>query len=57
MSTSDSSCAIVLGLPDEFLERYRDGERLCLKEYTARPSAAPMCGVMSIRSVYPFTGC
>jgi hypothetical protein len=36
MATSESRSEIVLALAEEFLERYRQGERPSLKEYTDR---------------------
>jgi WD40 repeat protein/serine/threonine protein kinase len=49
MSESDSKSAMVLELAEEFLERYRRGERPSLKEYTNRhPDLAA-----EIRDVFP----
>jgi WD40 repeat protein/serine/threonine protein kinase/predicted Zn-dependent protease len=49
MSTSESKSAVVLELAEEFLERYRQGERPSLKEYTDRhPGMAA-----EIREVFP----
>jgi hypothetical protein len=36
MSASESRSAVVLALAEEFLERYRQGERPSLKEYIDR---------------------
>ena len=49
MSASPSRSAQVLELADEFLERYRRGERPSLKEYTDR---YPRLGA-EIRQVFP----
>ena len=49
MSASESKSAIVLGLAEEFLERYRQGERPSLKEYIDQhPELAA-----EIRDVFP----
>ena len=49
MSTSESRSAVVLELAEEFLERYRKGERPALKEYVDRhPELAG-----EIRDVFP----
>ena len=49
MSTSESRSAIVVELADEFLERYRKGERPALKDYIDRnPQLAG-----EIRDVFP----
>jgi serine/threonine protein kinase/Flp pilus assembly protein TadD len=49
MSASESKSAIVLELAEEFLERYRQGERPSLKEYAERhPELAA-----EIRQVFP----
>src|SRR5262245_14471278 len=49
MSTSGSGSGLVLELAEEFLERYRKGERPSLKEYTDRhPALAD-----EIREVFP----
>jgi WD40 repeat protein/serine/threonine protein kinase len=49
MAKSEASSAIVLGLAEEFLERYRRGEHPSLKEYTDRhPELAA-----EIREVFP----
>ena len=49
MSTSGSRSGLVLELAEEFLERYRKGQRPSLKEYTARHPA--LAG--EIREVFP----
>ena len=49
MSTSESRSAVVLELAEEFLERYRKGERPAIKDYTDRnPELAG-----EIREVFP----
>jgi tRNA A-37 threonylcarbamoyl transferase component Bud32 len=49
MSSSESHCAVVLELAEEFLERYRQGQRPSLKEYADRhPELAD-----EIREVFP----
>jgi Protein kinase domain len=49
MATSESKSRVVLALAEEFLERYRQGERPALKEYTDRhPELAA-----EIRDVFP----
>src|SRR4051794_32416715 len=49
MSLSESTSAVVLELAEEFLDRYRRGERPGLKEYTDRhPELAS-----EIREVFP----
>jgi WD40 repeat protein len=49
MSTSESRSAVVLGLAEEFLERYRQGQRPSLKEYIDRhPDLAA-----EIKEVFP----
>jgi hypothetical protein len=49
MSASESKSAIVLKLAEEFLDRYRRGERPALKEYLDRhPDLAA-----EIREVFP----
>src|SRR5207302_8007176 len=49
MSTPESQSARVLGLAEEFLARYRRGERPALKEFTDRhPELAD-----AIREVFP----
>ena len=49
MSTSESRSAVVLELAEEFLERYRKGERPAIKDYTERnPELAS-----EIRNVFP----
>src|SRR5262249_6455690 len=49
MSASESKSAVVLALAEEFLERYRRGERPSLKEYADRhPDLAA-----EIRDVFP----
>jgi len=49
MSTSESRSAVVLELAEEFLERYRQGQRPSLKEYIDRHPA--LAG--EIREVFP----
>ncbi len=49
MSTSESHSGVVLTLAEEFLERYRQGERPSLKEYIDRhPELAD-----EIKEVFP----
>jgi hypothetical protein len=49
MSAAESKSAVVLALAEEFLDRYRRGERPPLKEYTdRRPDLAA-----DIREVFP----
>src|SRR5262245_52952383 len=49
MSATGSKSEVVLGLAEEFLRRYRDGERPSLKEYIdRRPDLAA-----EIREVFP----
>ena len=54
MSTSESRSAVVLELAEEFLERYRKGERPALKDYIetealSQSQAAKLFGVTQPR--------
>src|SRR5262249_31164338 len=49
MSLSEPKSAVVLGLAEEFLERYRRGERPSLKEYIERHAEL----AAEIREVFP----